>query len=113
LGGLATAAVKRPDNLAILVIDNEHYGETGMQPTHTGTAVDLAGVALACGFRQTATIREAGELGDAVRVLRAAKGPVLVVLKVSATRDPLVLPPWDGAFLKSRFRQALLGAHVA
>jgi thiamine pyrophosphate-dependent acetolactate synthase large subunit-like protein len=113
LGGLATAAVKRPDNLAILVIDNEHYGETGMQPTHTGTAVDLAGDALACGFRQTATIREAGELGDAVRVLRAAKGPVLVVLKVSATRDPLVLPPWDGAFLKSRFRQALLGAHVA
>jgi thiamine pyrophosphate-dependent acetolactate synthase large subunit-like protein len=113
LGGLATAAVKRPDNLAILVIDNEHYGETGMQPTHTGTAVDLAGVALACGFRQTATIREAGELGDAVRVLHAAKGPVLVVLKVSTARDPLVLPPWDGAFLKSRFRQALLGAHVA
>jgi hypothetical protein len=75
--------------------------------------VDLAGVALACGFRQTGTIREAGELGDAVRVLHAAKGPVLVVLKVSTARDPLVLPPWDGAFLKSRFRQALLGAHVA
>jgi thiamine pyrophosphate-dependent acetolactate synthase large subunit-like protein len=112
LGGLATAAVKRPDNLAILVIDNEHYGETGMQPTHTSTAVDLAAVALACGFRWSATVRQMRELDDAAPTLRTAKGPILLVLKVSATRDPLVLPPWDGAFLKSRFRQALLGTQV-
>ena len=112
LGALATAAVKRPDNLAILVIDNEHYGETGMQPTHTSTAVDLAAVALACGFRWSATVRQMRELDDAAPTLRTAKGPILLVLKVSATRDPLVLPPWDGAFLKSRFRQALLGTQV-
>ena len=113
LGALATVAVKRPDNLAILVIDNEHYGETGMQRTHTSTAVDLAGVALACGFRRSATVRQMRELDDAVPTLHTAEGPILVVLKVSATRDPLVLPPWDGALLKSRFRQALLGAQVA
>jgi len=35
LGALATVAAKTPSNLAITVIDNEHYGETGMQPTHT------------------------------------------------------------------------------
>jgi hypothetical protein len=34
---------------------------------------------------------------------------VLIVLKVLAERDPLVLPSWDGALLKSRFRQALAG----
>jgi thiamine pyrophosphate-dependent acetolactate synthase large subunit-like protein len=113
LGALATVAVKRPENLAILVIDNEHYGETGMQRTHTSSAVDLAGAALACGFPCSATVRQMRELDDAVPTLQAAKGPILVVLKVSATRDPLVLPPWDGAFLKSRFRQALLGAQVA
>ncbi len=113
LGALATVAVKRPDNLAILVIDNEHYGETGMQCTHTSTAVDLAGVALACGFRWSTTVRQMRELDDAVPTLHTAKGPILVVLKVAATRDPLVLPPWDGTLLKSRFRQALLGAQVA
>jgi thiamine pyrophosphate-dependent acetolactate synthase large subunit-like protein len=113
LGALATVAVKRPDNLAILVIHNEHYGETGMQRTHTSTAVDLAGVALACGFRWSATVRQMRELDDAVATLHTAKGPILVVLKVSAARDPLVLPPWDGALLKSRFRQTLLGAQVA
>jgi hypothetical protein len=78
-----------------------------------GATLDLAGVALACGFRWSATVRQMRELDDAVPTLHTAKGPILVVLKVSATRDPLVLPPWDGALLKSRFRQALLGAQVA
>ena len=41
-------------------------------------------------------------------ILHTAEGPIVVVLKVSSDRDPLVLPPWDGALLKSRFRQALL-----
>jgi thiamine pyrophosphate-dependent acetolactate synthase large subunit-like protein len=113
LGALATAAAKKPENLAIAVIDNEHYGETGMQPTHTSAGIDLAGIARTCGFRQTATVRQASELDAAVPILYTAQGPVLVVLKVSSARDPLVLPPWDGPFLKSRFRQALLGAQAA
>jgi thiamine pyrophosphate-dependent acetolactate synthase large subunit-like protein len=110
LGALATAAAKRPDNLAIVVLDNERYGETGMQPTHTSAGIDLADIALACGFRQTATVRQVSELDNTVPMLHAAKGPVLVVLKVCSARDPLVLPPWDGPLLKSRFREALLGA---
>jgi len=113
LGALATVGAKKPDNLAVVVVDNERYGETGMQPTHTSVGVDLAGVAQSSGFRNTATVRRAVELDDAVSLLRTAKGPVLVVLKVSSARDPLVLPPWDGALLKSRFRQALLGARAA
>ena len=104
LGALATVAAKKPGNFAITVIDNEHYGETGMQPTHTSAGVDLAGIARTCGFRQTAIA--------AVAMLHTADGPVLVVVKVSSARDPLVLPSWDGALLKSRFRQALLGAQA-
>src|SRR5215510_7583605 len=58
LGGLATIAVQRPPNLAIVVFDNERYGETGMQATHTAHSVDLAGVAAACGFPLTGTMQE-------------------------------------------------------
>jgi thiamine pyrophosphate-dependent acetolactate synthase large subunit-like protein len=108
LGGLATVAVKRPHNLAVVVIDNERYGETGMQRSHTSAGVDLAAIALTCGFRWTTTVKQAGELDKVVPILHTAEGPILVVLKVSSDRDPLVLPPWDGALLKSRFRQALL-----
>jgi thiamine pyrophosphate-dependent acetolactate synthase large subunit-like protein len=112
LGALATVAVKRPHNLALVVIDNEHYGETGMQRSHTSAGVDLAGIALTCGFRWTATVKQAGELDEVVPILHTAEGPIVVVLKVSSDRDPLVLPPWDGALVKSRFRQALLGTSL-
>jgi thiamine pyrophosphate-dependent acetolactate synthase large subunit-like protein len=112
LGALATIAVKQPANLAIAVIDNERYGETGMQASHTGMGVDLAEIARAAGFSQAATVRTMGELESAVPAFYTAEGPVLIVLKVFAERDPLVLPSWDGALLKSRFRQALLGAQA-
>src|SRR5258708_29356434 len=55
LGSLATIAVQQPRNLAIVVLDNEHYGETCMQraPTHAGA--DLAQIDLAAGLRQATT----------------------------------------------------------
>ena len=113
LGALATVGVKQPDNLAVAVIDNERYGETGMQRTHTAVGLDLASMAKVAGFRETAVVRQPAELEQAVPLLYRAKGPVLVVLKVSTARDPLVLPSWDGPYLKMRFRQALLGDKAA
>jgi thiamine pyrophosphate-dependent acetolactate synthase large subunit-like protein len=110
LGSLATAGAKGPQNLAVAVLDNEHYGETGMQPSHTGADIDLAEIARAAGFRETATVAVADQCAAAIAVLREAPGPVLAVFKVSTARDPLVLPPWDGVLLKSRFREALLAA---
>src|SRR5574341_751288 len=62
LGSLATIGVQRPRNLAVIVQDNEHYGETGMQDTHTRFGVDLAGMAKAAGFRAAGTIYAADEL---------------------------------------------------
>ena len=42
-------------------------------------------------------------------VIRTAPGPVLYVAKVRAEPLPFALPPKDGAYLKDRFRHALLG----
>ncbi len=113
LGALATVGAKKPANLAIAVIDNERYGETGGQRTHTSAGVDLAGIARAAGFAQTVTVRKMAELALATAMLHKAEGPVLAVLKVSTAKDPLVLPSWDGPLQKSRFREALLGGHAA
>jgi thiamine pyrophosphate-dependent acetolactate synthase large subunit-like protein len=109
LGSLAVIAVQRPANLAIVVFDNERYGETGMQATHTARGVDLAGVAAACGFPLTGTVRQQRELDAALPLIRTAPGPVLYVAKVRAEPLPFALPPKDGAYLKDRFRRALLG----
>jgi thiamine pyrophosphate-dependent acetolactate synthase large subunit-like protein len=113
LGALATIAVKKPRNLAIAIIDNEHYGETGMQATHTGAGVDLAGMAKTAGFAETATVVGTQGLEAGIRQLRGAPGPVFVAIKVAPGKDPLVLPPRDGPYLKTRFRQALLGTQAA
>jgi thiamine pyrophosphate-dependent acetolactate synthase large subunit-like protein len=109
LGSLATIAVQRPRNLALVVFDNERYGETGMQPTHTAHGVDLAAIAAACGFTITGTLRELDDLDAALPVIRTVPGPILYVAKVRAEPLPFALPPKDGAYLKERFRRALLG----
>ncbi len=109
LGALATIGVQCSQNLAIAVIDNERYGETGMQATHTAHGCDLAKVALACGFRSARVVRNEEELAAARHVLSGDSGPVLVQIKVAVEKLPLVLPPREGALLKSRFRRALLG----
>ncbi len=109
IGSLATIAVAAPANFAICVLDNERYGETGMQETHTAHTVDMAGMAAAAGFRATATVVGETELEAQVPVLLDAPGPVFVAIKVTADPVPLVLPPRDGTWLKHRFRGALLG----
>ncbi len=109
LGGLATIAVQSPPNLAVVVIDNEHYAETGMQETHTGHGVDLSAIAAAAGFRRTATVYDEKELEALIPALFGARGPVFAGIKVTTSPAPVVLPPRDGTYLKHRFRQALLG----
>ncbi|MEE8273560.1 MAG: thiamine pyrophosphate-dependent enzyme, partial [Alphaproteobacteria bacterium] len=109
LGSLATVAAQAPRNLAIVVLDNERYGETGMQATHTAWGVDLAAVAAGAGLPVAETVMETAELDAAIAKVRTAPGPVFVTVKVRAETLPLVLPPRDGAYLKDRFRSALLG----
>lgn len=109
LGSLATIAVVAPPNLAILVQDNECYGETGMQETHTAHGVDLLAIARGAGFARVSEITSL----DQARMLRpmlAAGGPVFALAKVSAEAKPLVLPPREGAYLTARLREAVLGA---
>ena len=109
LGSLATIGVQQPRNLAVVVIDNERYGETGMQATHTAAGVDLAKVARACGFGFAKQIRERANLVALRAAIHVSTGPLFAQIKVRAEKLPLVLPPRDGAILKSRFRKALLG----
>jgi len=109
LGALATVGVQRPQNLAIAVIDNERYAETGLQKTHTAHGFDLCGVAAAAGFPHVGQAASAGELNALLPLLREAAGPVFAVIKVPPERPPLVLPTRDGVEVKNRFRAAVLG----
>ncbi len=107
IGSLATVALQAPANLAIVVLDNERYGETGMQATHTSAETDLDVVAAACGIPVSGVIRNETELAAALPQIRDGKGPVFFNIKIRAEALPLVLPPKDGELLGDRFRRAL------
>ena len=116
---LATVAAQQPDNLAICVLDNEKFGETGNQashtsprnngPTNSGAGTDLAMIAKGCGIADSGTVRAESEVAALVADLRQKKGPIFRVVKVMVEKLDFVMPPQDGAHLKDRFRQALLG----
>ena len=110
LGALATIAVQRPKNLALVVIDNERYAETGLQETHTAHGCDLAGVASAAGFQAVHSVRTEVELAALVPLLHQAPGPLFATIKVTPERPPFVLPSNDGVYIKNRFREVLLGS---
>jgi thiamine pyrophosphate-dependent acetolactate synthase large subunit-like protein len=106
LGALATIGVQQPSNLTVVVIDNERYGETGMQTTHTASGVNLAAIAKACGFKNSRTVVKMEPFHS---IVHKAPGPNFLQIKVIAEKLPLILPPQDGVLLKDRFRRALLG----
>lgn len=107
VGSLATVAAQAPGNLAIAVIDNERYGETGGQLTHTAFASDLAAMARGAGITHSATLTALAE----VRAFRAhftsVAGPHFAVIKVASANAGMVLPPRDGVLIKHRFKAAL------
>jgi thiamine pyrophosphate-dependent acetolactate synthase large subunit-like protein len=107
LGSLATIGVKQPNNLAIVVLDNAHYGETGMQPSHTFSGVDLVAMALACRFRDARAVSRIEEAVEVRALLHAGEGPILVNARISEEDVPRVLPLRDGHAIKQRFIEAL------
>jgi thiamine pyrophosphate-dependent acetolactate synthase large subunit-like protein len=109
MGSLATVAVQKPKNFAVIVLDNERYGETGMQKTATASGVDLSLVARGVGFHIARTIWTEDELSEATNEIYSAHGPVFYNIKVQPSDDPMVLPEKDGLTMKHRFKEQLLG----
>jgi thiamine pyrophosphate-dependent acetolactate synthase large subunit-like protein len=107
LGGLATIGAQRPPNLAIAVFDNGHYGETGMQPSHTAAGIELVGIARACGIRETFDISDELGLREFAGRVRRPATTLFGRVAIRADEPPRILPPRDGVFLKNRFRRAL------
>jgi len=96
IGAVATIAVQQPRNLSVVVLDNEHYGETGMQETATKHGVDLAGMAKAAGIADSRVVKTAAEVLALRDAIHKGQGPIFAVVKVDAESLPLVLPPRDG-----------------
>ena len=109
LGVLATIANQAPANLAIVVLDNESYLETGAQPTATAGLTNLEAVAKGCGIADTRTVTEQSQT-DALREMAlTAPGPVFANVKIAVESLPLVFPySFDGSVSINRFLDAAM-----
>jgi thiamine pyrophosphate-dependent acetolactate synthase large subunit-like protein len=106
LGALATIGVKQPGNLVIVVLDNGHYGETGMQASHTHGTTDLVAIAKGCGFPEAFALTDQAGVPRVRELMHTGKGPILVNARISHEETPRVLPVRDGHAIKQRFMQA-------
>ena len=105
MGSLATVGLQKPTNLTIVVLDNESYGETGGQVSHTAAAADLVGVAKACGIgdaRAISTMAEVAAFAKAVHDVSA--GPRFANVKIDSASLDRILPVRGGTYIVNRIR---------
>jgi len=110
LGSLATIGVQRPANLAIVVFDNRMYGETGRQASHTGSGVDLLGVARGCGIGRVLDVQDEVGLRALAPLLGTSDRTLFARVLISPDDPPRVLPERDGVAIKERVRRAVVAA---
>ena len=107
MGSLATISVQNPKNLMVIVLDNEHYGETGVQESHTFHNVDLVGIAKASGCPKSLLITDQNDLNHLLKLKRTLSCFTFAVIKVSKEIEPRSIPIVDGSKIKARFKKAL------
>jgi thiamine pyrophosphate-dependent acetolactate synthase large subunit-like protein len=108
MGSLATVGVQKPKNLSILVLDNEAYGETGGQASHTSASADLVGVARACGIPDSKSISTLSETKSFAKAMQdPSSGPRFANVKIDAANLERVLSNRDGTYIMNRLRGAL------
>ncbi|KRB61173.1 thiamine pyrophosphate-binding protein [Rhizobium sp. Root708] len=89
LGILATLGNEQPENLFVVVWDNESYQSIGGPPTHTAFGrVDIAAIARGCGIENAYTARTVEEFDGHCAAGLEAKVPYVVVAKVSGSVQP-------------------------
>ena len=105
LGTIATIGREQPKNLVVVVWDNEEWGQTGHQPSHTARGTDLAEVAQSCGISQTSTVRDLEELESAFLTALQGEGPWFIVAKIQET-EYLPVAPVEPELTLHRFRNS-------
>jgi phosphonopyruvate decarboxylase len=107
IGSLGSIGVKQPRNLTVVVLDNGHFGETGMQRSHTSLGTDLVAVAKGFGLADSFAVAHLDGADTVAGRVNARQGTVFAQVLIQASEPPRTLPPRDGPYIKNRFRAAL------
>ena len=92
LGSIATIGREQPKNLIVVVWDNEQWGQTGHQPSHTAMGTDLTQVALSCSISHSTTVDNLEDLTSALTTAMTEDGPWFIVAKIEEAEYMPVAP---------------------
>ncbi len=95
IGSLGTIAAKQPKNLTIVVLDNGHFGETGMQRSHSSLGTDLVAVAKGFGIADAFTVSSTDACEEIAQGINARQRTTFVQVFIDANEPPRALPPRD------------------
>ncbi|HLU04069.1 MAG TPA: thiamine pyrophosphate-dependent enzyme [Advenella sp.] len=107
IGSLATIGARQPANLTLVILDNGHYGETGMQRSHASLGTDLVAVAQGFGIKDAFAVDALAEVEKVAARINARDGVALVRVLIDTGELPRALPSRDGVYVKNRFRAEL------
>ena len=108
MGTIATIGREKPKNLIVIVWDNEEWGQTGHQPSHTAMGTDLERVAQGCGIPRTATVSNEEDLEEVFTTALESQGPWFIVAKVQEA-GYLPVSPIEPEITLHRFRESFTG----
>jgi len=106
LGALSTVAASAPENLTIVVWDNESYQITGNQPTATAQATDLVATARGAGIEASAWAANEEDFERLVERARHGAGPFLIAARIDDAAGA-GRPERDPVLLKDRFMRGI------
>lgn len=106
MGALCTIADQKPDNFIHIIWDNEQWGETGGQPTHTSTVTNLAAVAKAAGIKNSVEVTDIAEFEKIVNRALTENGPWCIVAKAEDTKQTVRVSPFPADENLLRFLQS-------
>lgn len=106
MAGMSTIGAAAPPNLLHVLVDNQAWGNTGGQPTHTARGVDPAIVARGCGYRVVE--RAEDEATMRAHMEGFARQPELTFLHLKVGFLDIPRPPEDPdpIGIKTRFMRA-------
>ncbi|MEV4734909.1 thiamine pyrophosphate-dependent enzyme [Saccharopolyspora sp. NPDC049426] len=107
IGSLGSVGAVLPPNLTIVVLDNGHFGETGMQASHSSLGTDLVAVAKGFGIDEASRITEATQIAELASRIRARSATCYAQVLIATDEPTRTLPPRDSVANKNTFRAAL------
>jgi thiamine pyrophosphate-dependent acetolactate synthase large subunit-like protein len=105
LNALTTIGYLQPENLLMVVLDNEQYASTGGQPTFT-TRLDLAAIAAECGLR-TWKADDLETLKQSIAEAVNTPGPGFILMKIEPGNASVPFLLEDPVSLAGRFTRWL------